>query len=824
MLARAAVLLCLLAVAPGFAGAQIHSTDTPDSTQRIDQLLADGFAAAPGGHYVEMERMAQEALELSSAAHDQRRMARSRLLAGSALYYQSRCPEALGQLQQAEDLARQLNDIELLKQTKQMEGNSLRSLGRLDEALRDYDEWFQFNRQLSHPEPEARVTRFVSILYREMGDTDKSETMVRQALKLARAEGDAQVEAGCLLSLGALYKDRGRYRDAIPWHEQALALAEREKLPGLQAEILNSLADAEHHLDQLEESDRHFRQAMELARSTGYLGLEAQVTARTGELAMVRGHYDDAIDLFGRATAVYHQLGDPITKLFEVDLAWAQAERAAGRAEKALTHYRDAIGKVERLEELTVPTELARAFPAAISRQAYEEAADLLVELNRPGEALEVTDSGRARAFVDLLNESQIDLRAGLTSEQQSREEELKRQVAAHRDQPRELARALSALEDFYVGLRRSNPAYAQLRHPNLASADEVRSELADADSAFVEYMLGTHRSLAWVVTSGGLHAVELPARERIERLVESYRKLISEPATKLTPKYLERQQRQQGRELYGLLMAPLARYFGGAKHLLIVPDGALAHLPFESLIDPGGRYLVESHAVVYSESASASLMLRAMAKEMPPPERSLLALGDPVYETSALAPIPYTRDEATAIARFFPSARQELRLGAAASESALKGEDLSRFGYLHFAVHGLVDDNNPARSGLALSHASGSSEDGILRTGEIARLRLNAQLVVLSGCRTADGKLLEGEGLMTMSRAFYYAGARNVVATLWNVDDLSTAELMKSFYRHLSEGSSPDDALRQAKLQMARGNRTLWQHPWFWSPFVIFR
>ena len=145
-------------------------------------------------------------------------------------------------------------------------------------------------------------------------------------------------------------------------------------------------------------------------------------------------------------------------------------------------------------------------------------------------------------------------------------------------------------------------------------------------------------------------------------------------------------------------------------------------------------------------------------------------------------------------------------------------------FGYLHFAVHGLVDDSNPGRSGLALAHQPGSAEDGILRAEEIARLRLNARLVVLSGCRTADGKLLEGEGLLTISRSFHYAGARAVVATLWNVDDVSTTELMNSFYSALAAGAAPEEALQRAKIYMAQGSQALWRNPWFWSPFVIFR
>ncbi len=373
----------------------------------------------------------------------------SLLASATNLYNESHYPQAIDQLRRAEALARQENDVASLLDIKQVEGNALRTLGRLDEALETYHEWFRLNRTLSQPQPEGRATRFLAVLYREIGDVDQAQTYARQALKLAHAEKDRQLEAGCLLSLGALEKDRGHFREAIPWHEQALALAEELRLERLQAEILNSLGDAENHSGRLEDAENHFRRAMALAKATNYLGLESQVTARIGQVDVERGRYADAIELFARVTELNHQLGDPLTKVLEVDFSWAQAERAAGHLENALAHYRDAIGVVERLEELTVPDELGRALPVATSREAYEQAADLLVRMKRSAEALELADSGRARSFVDLLNESHIDARSSLTEEQRAREQELKRNVAEHREQPRILARALGELEDF---------------------------------------------------------------------------------------------------------------------------------------------------------------------------------------------------------------------------------------------------------------------------------------------------------------------------------------------------------------------------------------
>jgi CHAT domain-containing protein len=283
------------------------------------------------------------------------------------------------------------------------------------------------------------------------------------------------------------------------------------------------------------------------------------------------------------------------------------------------------------------------------------------------------------------------------------------------------------------------------------------------------------------------------------------------------------------------MLLQPLTESLKDAVHLLVVPDGVLAYLPFESLIEPGQpeRYLVEHYAISYSQSASASLALRARSAGLPGAGKTLLAFGDPDYGKpgqgserggATWTAIPHTRDEVLAIASLYPPGERVLRLGLAASESSLKKEDLRQYRYLHFAVHGFADEVNPARSGLVLSQGKDGDQDGILRMDEIAQLRLNAELVTMSACRTAVGRLLEGEGLLALSRTFFYAGARHVIASLWDVNDSSTAEIMKYLYVQLKAGLSPAEALRSAKLRMLRGKERLWQDPHFWSAFVAFQ
>jgi CHAT domain-containing protein len=140
----------------------------------------------------------------------------------------------------------------------------------------------------------------------------------------------------------------------------------------------------------------------------------------------------------------------------------------------------------------------------------------------------------------------------------------------------------------------------------------------------------------------------------------------------------------------------------------------------------------------------------------------------------------------------------------------------------VHFAVHGFVDEENFARSGVILALQNNDKQDGILQMTEIMRLKLNSDLVTLSACRTGLGKVVGGEGVLGLTRAFLYAGSRSVVASLWNVNDTATAELMKSFYAHLKKGESKDEALRQAKLTLLKGKQANWRHPYYWAPFVL--
>jgi CHAT domain-containing protein len=183
---------------------------------------------------------------------------------------------------------------------------------------------------------------------------------------------------------------------------------------------------------------------------------------------------------------------------------------------------------------------------------------------------------------------------------------------------------------------------------------------------------------------------------------------------------------------------------------------------------------------------------------------------------------LPMTRNEVLGIGQLFRPDHRKLCLGLQASEAALKQEKLTDYRRIHFATHSVIDEEVPAMSGVVLSLVNTGDEDGVLRMNKIFNLDFDADLVVLSACQTGLGKLMRGEGMVGLTRAFMYAGSPRVVVSLWQVNDMATPAFMKAFYRRLTQGDTATAALRRAKLAMLRSDIPAYHHPYFWAPFVL--
>jgi CHAT domain-containing protein len=249
--------------------------------------------------------------------------------------------------------------------------------------------------------------------------------------------------------------------------------------------------------------------------------------------------------------------------------------------------------------------------------------------------------------------------------------------------------------------------------------------------------------------------------------------------------------------ELHEELMAPLHDYLG-ARHLVMVPHGVLHYLPFHALFD-GERYLIDSHTISYAPSAT----IFALCQQKKAPARGApLILGIPDVRA------PLILEEAKSVAKILANA--ELVLGSEANEQALRTKGLHS-GLIHIATHGTFRQDNPMFSGIRLG-------DAYLSLYDLYQLKLEAELVTLSGCATGLNVVTAGDELLGLIRGLLFAGARSLLLSLWNVHDQSTADFMGQFYKSYQSGTSKAAALREAMQDL----RERYAHPYYWAPFIL--
>ena len=471
-------------------------------------------------------------------------------------------------------------------------------------------------------------------------------------------------------------------------------------------------------------------------------------------------------------------------------------------------------------------------------QEIYELLIDTLLELHRrepaggyAAEALNASERARARSLLDALTELGAGPGSGPGTALVAQEAEVGRQLAGAEQNRRRLTEAGAPAaqqaeaqaevdrlqrerERLEADIRRADQGTGPER---ILGFQEIQREVVAPGTLLLEYSLGEERSVLWAVAPDSLDVFELAPRARLEEAARRAHALLSAEDWTLSRPSAE----AALTELSKLLLTQVADRLAG-RRLLIVPDGALAYVPFAALSLPAGpdrrTPLIDAHEIVVLPSASTLSALRRRSRS-PAPPGIVAVLADPIFQPR----LPFSREEADAILRLVPADRRFAALGSAASRQTVLSGILAGYGIVHFAAHGEIDSEHPALSALALSQvdAKGRPQEPFLRAYEIRRLRLPAELVVLSACRTALGKEVRGEGLMGLTQSFFQAGARRVVVSLWSVDDRATKELMERFYHHLlAEKRSPAAALRAAQSSLRR--TAPFQSPASWAGFVL--
>ena len=742
-------------------------------------------------------------------------------------------------------------------------GNNLASIRTAEEAIRI------FRSQGMNWQAEAEVGD-VAAAYLSLGDYATAVSYIRESKASARRFLDPREEMRTGNLLGEALLELGRTAEAAETLKEALALAPRTPGELFEVKTRTLLGEAYSRLQKGAKAEAEFTRAQQLAGKAHDVWLEADALCRLGQHYLRSAQYAQAEDAFTRCLKI-SEPGSLVIPAEEARYGLSEIALSRNDLRGALGHLEIAVQHIESVRAAAPGPDL-RAGLLERNWRVYEDLLNTLLRLHEEEpnggfdlKALTYVERSHARVLLDLLSESKESTRIGLTAEQEQRQAELDRELdhaladlrasnsVAHRAAA---DRAERAIKKWTVELHATNPRYQELKYPQPMDAAGIQQLAAATGTLILEYSVGTQRSRVWAATGQRVRSAALPPEAVLSKLVQRLRTAINtRPDSGNVDDF-----RRPAKQLFHYLLEPVQEELANNSRVVIIADGILHYLPFECLIDKDGRFVIDQASISYAPSASVFASLESASRSKA--HQEILALGDPVfpkfgvpssrrsswskaadrdlqvvrgvYSSSGfrLEDLPGSEREVKQIAALFPPNLERVLLGRAATVRAFRAERLDDFRLMHLATHALIDERSPMRSGIVLSvDVQRRSQDvrywdgrgmGVLQLSEIMRLKLDADLVTLSACNTGLGRLVRGEGMVGLTRAFFFAGARRLAVSLWPVNDESTPDFMKTFYQHLRSGASPTDALRAAKLEMLHSKTRCYKHPYFWAAFVL--
>jgi len=700
--------------------------------------------------------------------------------------------------------------------------SALVQLGKYTAALKEYMEVLRVYEQGGLKQSQVEGLGDLGNLELQLGDVPSAEKDFRRALELSRAINHPRGVTVNLIALGDLEWRRKRFKEATAQYREALARADESKDRGQAASAHIQLALTLRETGELETAASEARQALEIARSTQARLLETEALYSLAEIARAASHYEEALTYFASGREIVASTANP-EMTWRIDFGRGRTLEKLNRDEDALPAYQSAVKTIE-LVRSELREERFRSGYIEDKYQVYVALVELLLKLKRIDQAFSVAERLRARSYLELLDRGQPTIRSEAQRHTEAtfrnRIRQLQGEIEQESSKPRpeqkrqafelfskELEEAEHNYQNFLADLLPADSAYASARALRVPSTTEVQHQLP-IGTALIEYVLAEDNLVIFVLTSNGLHASKVTVRsEDLQSRVELLRDLMQRKNTN------EWQLPAAG--LYKTLIEPIeaAGWLRDVNRLYVVPHAVLHYVPFAALLrQPGNRskLLIDDYTLAYLPAA-ATLVYRDNARGG---ARSVLALAP------ANTRLTFARQESQDVSNFFPQ-EHKLLVGSQATESSFK-RLAGQYDVIHLATHGYFNKLNPLLSGVMLE--PDAQEDGRMEVHEILELKLNANLVTLSACDTALGsgyfaEVPAGDDLIGLTRAFLFAGTPSVLASLWEVNDRSSAQLMHSFYSQLRKS---DKAAALAKAQREMRARGMYRHPYYWGAFTL--
>jgi CHAT domain-containing protein len=739
----------------------------------------------------------EEAREIARQLGDKAREARASGELGIISFMEGGTGDSIALLSDALRASIELKDVGAHIRYLNLMGNGLTLFGRPEDAIRYFDRALQLVRSTPELDTSTMAVSGKARALIAMNKTVEAEKLFQETLDRARLRNHHGLAASILSELGKTASDAGKRTKAVAYYEEAATLAEGSELHRQVATAMFGLAKIYRDAGDLEKAEELAAKGVEASQKVGETYEMPKRLALLARLRSDRGK-------FGDADRLYEQAEDVVDGLL-----------------------------------VSVASPSARTSLIGAMSQIYVDHFALAVDsLKDPARAFEVLEQARGRTAADVLRNREqavtVSSRVRTAYEREIARLQIRLMRASSRDERRQVLEKLFDEEQGLSGrkLRQMPRLMGQGQPVTLATLVQTLRP----DELILEYALGEPRSYCLVIDNKGIRAVPLPDAGHIEARVDAY----------LAQLRARRRSTQSAKELYSMLLGSITEVLQKGR-LIVVPDGKLHLLPFDALVDDQDEYVLAKHVVTYVPSVTVLHLLKVQP-ETSTTNLPLLAVGDVPYgdggnlvsSTSAhgkatppgttrglydlrgerLPPLPGTAEEVQSIAEIV-GARSVVLMGRTATEARFRSEPLEKVRVLHLAVHGISSTTSPDRAALVLGRGANDEDDGLLQAREIAELNLSAELVTLSACDTGVGRLVGQEGIVNLVRAFLFAGARSIVASLWAADDAFTTSLMKRFYSNLARGMDRGSALQKAKLGLVGqfGDQAV---PFFWAGFTM--
>lgn len=820
-------------------------------------LVAEARRLAGQGSFKDAVWINELALRVAGQVGDKTATAKALFSFGFTYASQGEYAEALARYQKSLSLARELDDKSLIASCYNNIGIVYDSQGNYRRALEYYQNSLRLKEQLGDKAGISRLLNNLGIVHRLQGNSDLALDYLQRSLRIKEELGDDVDTASALSNIGEVLTGKGNYAQALDYLERSLKLSEAGKDQIGEAQTLGNLGllfqlqgNYAGALDYLQKN---------LAINEG-LGDKAQIAAtfyNLGEIHLFAGRYSQAGEMAEKAASLAKQI-DLAEVVWLANALAGRVYQAIKQPDKARRYFLAAIETVEKLRDEVGggEQEQQRSFENRLS--PYHGMVDLSVEQHNAAEALFYAERAKSRVLLDVLQSGRMNITKAMTSEEQEKEHAMRSEAVslnvqlygetqqASGDAVRRsglearLQKARLDYEAFQTGLYVAHPELkVQRGRMQPIAIDQIGGLMPDAGTALLEFVVLKDKTFLFVLTGKkgaevagvDLAVYTLPVKQKeLADLTQRFGQYLGERRLNVS---------ELAGRLYDVLLKPAREQLRDLNALIIVPDDVLWQLPFQALQPSNGRYLIEDCAISYAQSLTVLREIRQQLKQASPNKGSptLLAFGDsgPRGQTAGaktqlmdarLQPLPEAERQVRMLGQLYGQDQSRIYTRLNAREEQFKAE-AGNYRVLHLATHGILNDASPMYSQLVLSPSQANSlEDGLLEAWEIMKLNLKADLVVLSACETARGRVGAGEGIIGLSWALFVAGAPTAVVSQWKVESSSSTELILEFHRLIKENARLTGqlygaaALRQAALKLIKNKK--YDHPFYWAPFVI--